>query len=885
MLADLRYSARSFSRTPGLALALVLTVALGIGSNVAVHGFARGLIARGSPLTSADRVVSLFGRYERGEAGPVSYQDFLAVTRHVEVFEWIGAARESQGTMAVAGQSSIVSVAAVTSDLAGALNLSLDDGAVISHRVWLNEFGAKTNVRGESIRIDGVDGQVGGVAPAWMEGLYVGYPVDIWVPLREESLQDAAEGRMYWVLGRLRRGVSVHQAQDDSRPTGSDSAEIVVRPYTGMPPEMADGLTRIGTLLNAAGLAVFLIACANVTSMLLGRASARSRESSVRVALGASRGQLTGQLLSDSILIAAAGGTLGLLLAVWTLRILPALLFDQDAEQLVFAPNLASIVVACAACAAITIVCGLMPLFEIRRDRPATVLRRENAGLSKPMRRLRSGLVMAQMTCCCVLVISTGLLMEGCRTALRTGAGKRLGQVLLAPVQGNPALGLKFFEDVERAVQSLAGVSTTAWAAKLPGNRPMWQSLQIEPAGLPLRNVTLNVAPFVSDSLDQFILPPKAGRIFGGADRTQACRVAIVNEEAAQQLFDGDAAGRFIEDRAAERIEIIGVVATRRLESVTEPSRPTIFYYAVETDIPPERVRPERFRVPIVSKLVTAVLDANVVSPNYFDAMGWPLTAGKAFPNDPRPSGCRPAIVNQAAAELYFDGNAVGSAVIDETGRRAEIIGVVASPPLGTFQPGMRPAIYFPMAWIAWDHLPRMTLIVGVREASDAVLAAVRHAAEAVTGRATGAVKTLDSFLSQTSLAPLHIATVIIAFSAATALLLGVLGLYGTLTDIIRQRRRDLAVRIALGAQRRHVIILVLGEGGRLVGVGAMAGVLGSIPMSQLLAQIAPMDTSWNLWVWLAGPMVLAGTATIASALPVRHALAVDPLALMRDDN
>jgi ABC-type lipoprotein release transport system permease subunit len=864
-----------------LALALLLTVALGIGSNVSVHGFARGLIARDSPLTSVDRVVSLFGWDARGEAGPVSYEDFLSVKRHVEAFEWIGAAGESQGATVVAGQSAIVSVAAVTPDLAGLLNLSLDEGVVISHRIWLNEFDAKTNVCGEPIRIDGVDTRVSGVAPAWLEGLYVGYPIDIWMPLREESLQGVDGGRMYWVLGRLRRDASVHQVLDVMRPTGSGSAEILALPYTGMPPEMAHGLTRVGTLLDAAALAVFMIACANVASLLLGRASARSRESSVRVALGASRGQLARQLLSDSVLISAAGGAFGLLLAAWTLRILPALLFDQDAEQLVLAPDLSRIVAACAACCAITIVCGLMPFFEIRQDRPAAVLRRESAGLSKPMRRLRSGLAMAQMTCCCVLVISTGLLLEGFRTALRTSAGKRLGYMLLAPVQGHPYLGLKYFEDVERAVQSVAGVSMTAWAGKLPGNRPMWQSLRIEPAGLPLRDVTLAVAPFTSDSIDQFILPPKAGRMLGGHYRTQTCRVAIVNEEAAQELFDGDAAGRFVEDRAAGRVEIVGVVAMRRVEGATEPSRPTIFYYADETGIPSERVRPERFRVPTVSKLATAVLDTNVVSPNYFDAMGWPLIAGQAFRHDPQPGGCRPAVVNQAAADLYFGGNAVGGAVIDDAGRRAEIIGVVHSPPLGTFQPGTRPAIYFPMAW---DYLPRMTLILGVREASDAVLAAVRHEAEAVTGSAP-VVETLDTFLSQTALAPLRIATVIIAVSGATALLLSVLGLYGALTDATRQRGRELAVRIALGAQRRHVIFLVLGEGGRLAGVGAVAGVLGSIPMSQLLAQIAPIDGSWTLWVWLAGPLVLAGTVTIASVLPARHALAVDPLAIIRDDN
>ncbi len=265
--------------------------------------------------------------------------------------------------------------------------------------------------------------RVAGVAPEWLEGLYLGSAVDLWVPLREESLQGAdRSSRTFWVLGRLRPGVSADQAQSVVNETRSGDDVIAVQPYTGMTPEAASGMSRLRTLLPAAAGAVFFIACANVATFLLSRASARSHETSVRVAIGASRGQLARQLLSDSVLISAAGAAFGMLLAYWVARIVPALFFDQDAEQLVFAPDLAGIVLASAACAAITVACGLVPLFEIRHDRPATVLRRESAGPSKAMRRVRAGLVVAQMACCCLLVISTGLLFEGFRTALQTSA-------------------------------------------------------------------------------------------------------------------------------------------------------------------------------------------------------------------------------------------------------------------------------------------------------------------------------------------------------------------------------------------------------------------------------------------------------------------------------
>jgi hypothetical protein len=129
-------------RTPGLTLALLLTIALGIGGNVSIHGFARGLTSPDSPLTSVDRVVSIFGRDAHREAGPLSYEDYRLLKGHRDTFEWIGAARVSPGAIALAGQSAIVSIAAVTPDLTGLLKLPLDKGVVISRRMWQSEFGA-----------------------------------------------------------------------------------------------------------------------------------------------------------------------------------------------------------------------------------------------------------------------------------------------------------------------------------------------------------------------------------------------------------------------------------------------------------------------------------------------------------------------------------------------------------------------------------------------------------------------------------------------------------------------------------------------------------------------------------------------------------------------
>jgi putative ABC transport system permease protein len=241
-------------------------------------------------------------------------------------------------------------------------------------------------------------------------------------------------------------------------------------------------------------------------------------------------------------------------------------------------------------------------------------------------------------------------------------------------------------------------------------------------------------------------------------------------------------------------------------------------------------------------------------------------------------------VVNQEAAEHYFGGSAVGAAVIDQAGRRTEIIGVVRSPPLRTFQRRVEPSIYFPMTQ---DFLRGMTLVLAAREVSDPVLADLHRRLEAVPGRgpAPVVVRTLDSHLSKTALAPSRIATMLVGGSAATALALGVLGLYGAMTDSVHRRRREIAVRIALGAPAWDVIRQVLSEGARLATAGAVAGMLASIFVARSLARLTQHNEPTAIWMWLAAPMVLIGAVLLAGALPARRALAVDPIALTRADN
>jgi len=216
-------------------------------------------------------------------------------------------------------------------------------------------------------------------------------------------------------------------------------------------------------------------------------------------------------------------------------------------------------------------------------------------------------------------------------------------------------------------------------------------------------------------------------------------------------------------------------------------------------------------------------------------------------------------------------------------GRRPGIVGVVHAQALGTFQRRAEPALYFPMSQ---DVLPRMSMIIHAAAVNGPLLSDLRRTLEAVPGRGPSPilVRSLETYLDQTSLAPLHIATVLLGVAAVMVLLLAVLGLFGVLSDVARQRRRELAVRVALGAQRWRVIGHVLGEGFRLAGAGTLAGMLASLALSPWMSGITRSGGSPAPWVWLAAPIALAGVVLLASILPARRALLMSPVTIMRED-
>jgi ABC-type antimicrobial peptide transport system permease subunit len=882
-LLTIRNSAKAFVRTPGLSLVLLLTIALGVGSNVTVFGFVQGLIHPSLPQKDDERIVSIFAQDKTHSAGPLTRREFQLLRSHSGPFVWIEGARIAPVDVWLGDHSQTAMVAAIMPNLAGALGLPQNGGVFISRRVRDREFGNSVNVVGQRIRVNKIDLPITGIAADQLEGLYRDQIVDLWTPFETASFPDQdQESRDVWALARIRDGVSMGEAQRSISQRLGNSDGIYVAPFSGASPTMASGLSQIGTMLEFASIAVFLVACCVVASLLLGRALRRIRVMSINVALGATRRDLMMELLSDCIVVSLAGGALGLLLAMGTAHVLPSLLFAEDAERLVFAPRLSSIFLSSFDCVGIIILCGFVPILATTTDRPWNVMQRESGFPSAGVARFRTILVVLQITTCCVLTIFSTVLFERFHALIRTTAGHGAGNLILATVQAQPGLldDTNYFKAVEQTVRSTPNVSPLAWTTLLPGTPPAWRSFRVHTPTSSLRDVQFDIAGLTStpySSQERLLW----GRPFG--IQARSCHVAVVDEEAAAELFGPDTLGMTIQEPDGAPVEIVGAVKRASGDSKDHRHSPTI-YYTDSNSLTRGRIAGVRFRAPVTAASTSIEMNTNIVSPDYLRALGLSLVAGQWFPDHEIAGGCRHlGVINQEAADLYFGGRALSAAVIDDGGVRTEIIGIVTSQPLGTFEQHAEPAIYFPM----WQEDPgRRTLLIRTSMWNQQMMVHLRDRIHSVPENAPASpvLTTLDTRLAESGFAPLRIARLIFATSTLTALLLSIVGLLSVQSDTERQRRRELAVRIALGAQRRHIFFLTIKEIGKLAFAGILVGTLISAAALRIFTRELSTIGSPPFQVWLLAPilsmLMLILTATVAGF----RALSGEPQSVMRED-
>jgi ABC-type lipoprotein release transport system permease subunit len=631
---------------------------------------------------------------------------------------------------------------------------------------------------------------------------------------------------------------------------------------------------------------VLVTAATNVAGLLLSRASRRTHETATRAALGATARRLAAHIAADSIVIAAAGGLLGALVAYWIATAFPALLYSEDAERLRAAGDDCLIARAMLAYAATMMGCALAPMSQLHRHGPMTVLRRSGDGGATAVGRLRSIVVSAQIATCVLLVIGSVILLQGFRNAVRTLRAERIGHPVVAILEaaagfGQPYLGREYFAAAERAVARIPGVTGIVWTSGLPGARTNGQEFVMERPKIGATEAVIDT--ITSAGAEVLAQQMTTGRMFGGMHGPGTCLAAIANEAAAKAFFGGTAVGREIADGAGRRIDIIAVVKPPLDQGHPQASDPVLYFY--DRQLPAwadKEPIARRFRIPILenSLFPRATLDVTIASPGYLRAMSAALTAGADYAGIGA-AACNVGLINREAAEAYFGGNAVGGAVIDRDGQRTRIVGITESPVLRVVERTVGPAIFLPFDQV---YSPSMTMIALSEAASPGLVASIDAQLQGIDGaRKPPQVMTLEERLLRTALGPERIATALTAVCAALALVLGVIGVYGVMADAVRARQREIALRLALGAPASRIVYGVFCDGVRLAGAGAIFGMAVAWLLVRFLIHADGGFTPPPLWIWAACPAVLFVMVALASIGPARWALAVNPLAIARE--
>ncbi len=592
LLQDLRYGARTLRRNPGFTAVAVLTLALGVGANSAMFSLVYGILLAPLPFPGAARLVAVTGTYPTGAV--------VAMRERVRTMDIAAYSAGLELNLTGLGTPIRVTGARVSPEFFRVLQSSAefgrtfesgedavgrDDVVVISDGAWTRHFQQSADILGRPIELDGVSRRIVGVMPA---AFRFPTPVtDFWVPLRS----DPATVATYWagdfmpVVARLRQDSSLEAARAEIRAFQTRVATMFPwrmpadwnRDVSVVPLRsalVADARDRL-LLLAGAALAVLLIACANIANLTLSRAAFRRTELLTRFAIGAARMRIVRQLLTESVLLAAIGSALGLLLAVYGVPILELALPSDT-------PRLADVhldwrVLSFTAGLAIAtgLICGIAPALYLSRPDAAGSLRSvRGAGGSVP-RRLRRALVVAEIAFAVLLVSAAGLLIRSFRALSQIDPGFRAAGVMTARLTpngsfcGDVARCFAFYRQVLHDVSSVSGVAGAALVSTPPlGGKVAKRSLELE--GLPMAAGETRPLFWMTVVTDGYFrvmgIPVVAGADFGRADWSGHPPAVMVTASAARRFWKGEnpigKRIRFVGER--EWRTVIGIAANVR---------------------------------------------------------------------------------------------------------------------------------------------------------------------------------------------------------------------------------------------------------------------------------------------------------------------------------
>ena len=619
---DIRYGFRMLVRNPGFTAAAVISMALGIGANSTIFSLTDAVLLSPLPVKNAEELVTVYSTSPASPYGQISYPDFKYFRGHNEVFTdvlartlTVASLRTGDRTEFLWGESvsgNYFSVLGVQAAL-GRTFLPEEDRSpnshpvvVISHGLWRRCFGSDPDLVGRAVKLNGHDFTVVGIMPRFFTGILRVYYPDFWVPLMMHSkvgLGDRAmlvkrSCRRLNLVGRLKPDITLEQAKASLEVRARQMAQAYPETnkelgVTMIPaskfwfnPEMRSALSGFLTILMFLVGLVLLIACANVVNLLLARNSARRREIAVRLAVGASRWRLIRQLLTESVLLSALGGGIGLIIAMGANKLLltlkPPMLIPITLD---LSLNVRILEWTLFLAVLTGVVSGLAPAVNATSPELVPLLKDDFARQGFHKSRLRSLIVTSQMATALVLLIAAGLLVRSYWNAQSTSPGfdtenRLVARIDVGTLWYSETQGQDVFRRLEERIKDLPGVEAVSWTSRLPlgidsGSRGVIVQGHEPPPNAPPMRIRYNeVAPNYFSTMS---IPLLKGRDFTARDDADAPAVVVINEVMAEQFWPGEnpVGKRFrLVDSDQPVVEVIGVARTSKYKTLSESPRP-----------------------------------------------------------------------------------------------------------------------------------------------------------------------------------------------------------------------------------------------------------------------------------------------------------------------
>ena len=799
MWSDLRFAARGLRKAPGFAAMAIACIALCVGVTTTIFSAVNAVLIRPLPYNDADRLVAVYSQnIERGYRETISYLDYVSYRDDNHTLSGLGIWTWVTKTISQ-GETERVLGASVSANLFPILGIrpllgrnflpeeerkGRDDVVLISYGLWRRRFGGDTSVVGKMISMDGRPHLLAGVMPPnfnfpdrgnfWMPFAFDG-------PVREGRGDRGYNG----AIGRLKPGVTFEQALADFAALSTRLAHDFPNESTGWSAElrtMRDDLTGdlrrpLLVFLAAVGL-VLLIGCANVANLMLARGTSRYREMAVRTALGAERGRLIRQLLTESMLIAVVGGAIGALFGVWAVRLFRFAFPNEVPFYFSFAADPRALAFAAGVTMLTGILFGAMPALRATQVDINSALRDGGrSGASGARTRIRGALVIGEVAISLVLMVGAMLLIRSYQAYTNTNLGFNESGVITARVRlpefryDEHSKRTAFFEQLEARLRSLPGVTVVGSSDGIPfSGWDVQTELNVfgRPRPLPNQEIVTHFQFVYPDFFKAMEIPVVRGRMLTELDRDSLAPTAVINQTFAERAFPG-------EDPIGKRVNLGGVSSDRSWITIVGVVRDFRHYRL-----------PQPMGPAIYSHYATV--------------------AGRS----------QTLVVRTAAADPY------------------------------TLVPMMRAAVR--------ELDPQIALFD---------------------------VKTLSDVVSQSLWRP-RLQGQVLGIFAALALLLATVGIYGVISYTVAQRTREIGVRVALGAQRRNVMALVLGQGVRLALAGIVLGLAGAFALTRTLSSLLYVVSATDALTYATVPLILAGIAVVATYLPALRATRVDPLTAIR---